>query len=90
MTVSFYTMGCNVNLAETERQFSEILKEFDQGEGNISAVHNNELHERTGYLLNSSRDRQRSIKDIMANSKQPAHDPVVGQDELLELFAANG
>jgi hypothetical protein len=75
------------NLAETERQFCEILNEMDHGEGNISALHYPELRERISIFLNTSQDRQNSIKDLIVEAKHLPLEPVVGYDELHELLS---
>ena len=74
------------NLAETERQFCEVLNELDHGEGNISVFHHPELRERIVQLLNQSQDRQNSIKELLVEAKHLSLEPVVGFDELQELL----
>ncbi|MDR2553422.1 MAG: hypothetical protein LBD31_09705 [Treponema sp.] len=75
------------NLAETERQFCEVLNELDHGEGNISGLQYPELRERVGFLLGRSQERQRSIADMIAEVKQLSLEPVVGYEELQELLS---
>lgn len=75
------------NLAETERQFCEVVSELDHGEGNISVLHYPELRERIAPLLSQSQDRQNSIKELLAEAKHLVMEPVVGYDELHELLS---
>ena len=75
------------NLAETERQFREVLGELDNGEGAISALQYPELRERIGILEARSRDRERAITELSGETKNPALEPVVGYDELHELLS---
>jgi hypothetical protein len=75
------------NLAETERQFCEILNELDHGEGNISGLQYPELQERIGFLINRSQDRQHSIENMITEAKNMTLEPVVGYDELHELLS---
>ena len=74
------------NLANTEQQFCEMLKELDRGKGNISANHNPQLREQIILLLSHSQTRQNTIKELVADSKHIIQEPVVGHDELQELF----
>ncbi|MDR0447903.1 MAG: hypothetical protein LBH07_04470 [Treponema sp.] len=75
------------NLAETERQFHEILNVLDNGEGSISALCNPELRERTGPLTSQSQERQSSIKDLIIETKDLSIEPVVGYDEMQVLLS---
>ena len=75
------------NLAETERQFCEVVHELDHGEGNISALHYPELRDRIGLLVNQSQDRQNSIKEMLMEAEHLALEPVVSYDELHELLS---
>jgi ElaB/YqjD/DUF883 family membrane-anchored ribosome-binding protein len=75
------------NLADTERQFCEVLNEMDQGEGNISGIQYPELRDRVEFLLNRSRERQHAIEDLIVEAKQLTLEPVVGYDELHELLS---
>ena len=75
------------NLAETERQFCEVLSEMDHGEGNLSALQYPELRERIVIILSNSQDRQNSIKDLIIEAKHLTLEPVVGYDELHELLS---
>ena len=75
------------NLAETERQFCEVLNEIDHGEGNISVLQYPELREHIGILLGQSRERQKSINGLIAEGKDSALEPVVGYNELQELLS---
>ncbi|MDR2471468.1 MAG: hypothetical protein LBD09_05100 [Treponema sp.] len=74
------------NLAETERQFCEVLSELDQGEGAISVLQYPELKDRLEPLAGRSRDRRRSLEDLMAETKNLTMEPVVGYEELHELL----
>ena len=75
------------NLAETERQFCEVLSELDQGEGAISAIQYPELKDRLELLAGRSRDRRMSLEELMAETKNLTMEPVVGYDELHELLS---
>ena len=75
------------NLAETERQFCEVLSEMDHGEGNLSALQYPELRERIVLILSNSQDRQNSIKGLIIEAKHLTLEPVVGYDELHELLS---
>ena len=75
------------NLAETERQFCEVLSELDHGEGNISALEYPELRDKIGLLTGRSQDRQNAIKALMVEAKHLAMEPVVGYDEMHELLS---
>jgi len=75
------------NLAETERQFCEVLIEIEHGEGNISVLQHPQQREHIGVLLDNSQVRQKSIKELIVEAKHLTLEPVVGYDELHELLS---
>ena len=76
------------NLAETDLQFCEALKEMDRSGKNISVIKYPELQKQLNVLLTASQDRLNSIKDLIGEAKQLTMEPVVGYDELNELLSS--
>jgi hypothetical protein len=75
------------NLEETERIFREVLSDADHGEGNISGLQYPELREKAAVLTSQSQERQRSIAELIVETKHLSLEPVVGYEELHELLS---
>jgi hypothetical protein len=75
------------NLAESERQFSELLMELIHGEGSISAAITVDLRERADALRKNSAERRKIIGELAVESKSVTMEPIVSFDELHELLS---
>jgi hypothetical protein len=75
------------NLAESERQFSELLMEFIHGEGSISTAISVDLREKAEGLRKNSAERRKIIGDLVVETKNAAIEPIVSFDELHELLS---
>ncbi|MDR3338443.1 MAG: hypothetical protein LBT16_14705 [Treponema sp.] len=75
------------NLTETERLFSEEIKEIINGEGSISAKEFPLIQERMLVLWNQSQERQKTTENFFfSEDESPTMEPLVSSNELSELL----
>jgi hypothetical protein len=74
------------NLSDLEWQFSQVLAEFLNGGGNISAVQFPMLKGKITMLRKYSQDRKKAMEDARSPAESPAAEPVVSSLELSELL----
>ena len=76
------------HLSELEWQFSQILQELLDHDGNISIRGIPSIREKISACRNNSLERQKTAESLSpAGSSQPG-EPVVSSDELTELLKA--
>ncbi|MDR1929367.1 MAG: hypothetical protein LBQ44_01940 [Treponema sp.] len=74
-------------LAESERQFGELLSEFINGEGTISSALYPVLQGKIETLRKRSGERRGAIGKTAAEIKNTPAEPIVSYDELHELLS---
>ena len=74
--------------SEVEWQFSLILKELIDHDGNISVRENPVLLSNLSAFRNSSLERRRIAGDLGSPGENVAGSPIVSSDELTELLKA--
>jgi hypothetical protein len=75
------------SLYETERQFSEILSEMEQGNGGISGIRFPVIREKIAALREKTHERRRIIKSAAAKNDKKIPEPMgVSSVELCELL----
>ena len=73
-------------LSETEWQFSLVLKELLDHEGNISVKENPLITEKLTAYRNNSMERRRAAINLGSNDESLSTSPIVSSDELTELL----
>jgi hypothetical protein len=74
------------NLSDLEWQFNQVLGEFMNSSGNISAAQFPMLKGKITMLRKKSQDRKKSMDDTRSPAESPAAEPVVSSLELSELL----
>jgi hypothetical protein len=74
------------NLSDLEWQFSQMLVEFLNGGGNISAAQFPMLKGKIAMLRKNSQDRKKAIDDARSPGEPARNEPVVSSLELSELL----
>ena len=76
------------HFTEVEWQFSQVLLELLNHNGNFSAREVPSIQEKLKYYRNSSLDRQKTAENLSPATSSPGGDPLVSSDELTELLKA--
>jgi hypothetical protein len=74
------------NLSDLEWQFSQVLAEFLNGAGNISAAQFPMLKGKITMLRKYSQERKKAMEDARSPAESSAAEPVVSSLELSELL----
>jgi hypothetical protein len=73
------------NLFDLEREFSQVLSDFFNGEGNISAAQFPMVREKLHLMRDRSQERRKTI-DASHGPVEAAMENAVSSDELAELL----
>ena len=76
------------HLSELEWQFSLVLKELIDHDGNISVRGNGLIMSKLATFRNSSNERRRTIENLSPAGDSVTGSPIVSSDELTELLKA--
>jgi len=76
------------HFSEAEWQFSLILKELLDHDGNISVRNNPDLYEKMTVFRNNCMDRRRTANNLSSPGENVASSPIVSSDEITELLKA--
>ena len=75
-------------LSELEWQFSQILQQLLEHNGNFSIREIPSVREKLSACRNNSRERQRTAESLRPAGNSQSGEPVVSSDELTELLKA--
>ena len=76
------------HLSELEWQFSLVLKELIDHDGNISVRGNGLIMSKLAAFRNSSNERRKTIENLSPAGDSVPGSPIVSSDELTELLKA--
>ena len=74
--------------SDVEWQFSLVLKDLLDHEGNISVSENQLISEKITAFRNNSMERRRSSNELSSAGENMSGSPIVSSDEITELLKA--